>query len=93
MHVYAATEYYSPQRLVSEFSEILGKPANVVQVPNETFKSFLPPQVAQEMLENMLLLEDPGYYGGADLAESLSMLEEKPTTWKEFVEANKEKWL
>lgn len=91
--MYAATEYYSPQRLVSEFSEVLGKPANFVQVPSETFKSFLPPQVAQEMLENMLLLEDPGYYGGADLTESLSMLDEKPTTWKEFVEANKAKWL
>lgn len=91
--MYAATEYCSPQRLVSEFSEVLGKPAKFVQVPSEAFKSFLPTQVAQELLENMLLLEDPGYYGGANLTESLSMLDKKLTTWKEFVEANKEKWL
>ncbi|KAH8810906.1 hypothetical protein F5884DRAFT_875853 [Xylogone sp. PMI_703] len=91
--VYAATDYYTPSRLVSEFSEVTGKPATAVQVPEDTFKSFLPPNVAQELLENMLLLEDPGYYAGADLTESLKLVEEKPTTWKEFVAKNKAKWL
>ena len=71
----------------------MGKPAAFAQIPAETFKSFLPQPVAQELLENMLLLEDPGYYGGADLSESLEMLSEHPTTWKEFVQANKAKWL
>lgn len=61
-------------------------------MPQEVFKSFLPPAVAQEMLENMLLLEDPGYYGGADLSESLALLEEKPTTWRDFVAKNKDKF-
>lgn len=45
------------------------------------------------MLENFLLLEDPGYYNKADLTESLSILDEKPVTWKAFVEKNKAKWL
>lgn len=40
----------------------------------------------------MLLLEDPGYYGGADLKESVSLLDDKPVSWKDFVEKNKEKW-
>ncbi|KAF4983963.1 hypothetical protein FZEAL_755 [Fusarium zealandicum] len=90
--IYAATDYYTPSRLISEFSEVIGKPASYSQVPTEAFKSFLPPSIAEEMTENMLLLEDPGYYAGADLEESLSLLDEKPTTWKEFVEQYKSKW-
>lgn len=78
---------------MSEFSEVIGKPAGFVQIPGDTFKSFLPPPVAQELLENMYLTEDPGYYAGADLSESLGMLDEKPTSWKQFVEDNKAKWL
>jgi len=56
------------------------------------FKSFMPPAAAQELLENMFLLEDPGYYAGADLSETLSLLDQKPITWKGFVEANKSRW-
>lgn len=44
------------------------------------------------MLENMLLLEDPGYYGGESLASSLALLDQKPTAWKEFVAKNRGKW-
>jgi hypothetical protein len=44
-------------------------------------------------MENMLLLQDPGYYAGADLTESLQLLgPDKPTTWKAYVEENKSKW-
>ncbi|KAF7552045.1 hypothetical protein G7Z17_g4597 [Cylindrodendrum hubeiense] len=92
-HIYAATEYYTPSRIMSEFSEVIGKPATYNQISDDDFKSTRPPALAQEMLENMLLLEDPGYYGGADLKESHDLLSEKPTTWKEFVEIYKEKWL
>lgn len=92
-HLYAATDYFSPKRLMREFGEVLGKPAAFVQIPAETFKSFLPPPVAQELLENMYLTEDPGYYAGADLSESLGLLDEKPISWKEFVEQNKARWL
>ncbi|QPC71976.1 hypothetical protein HYE68_002728 [Fusarium pseudograminearum] len=90
--VFAATDYYSPNRITTEFSEVMGKPATFNQVPADVFKTFLPAAVADELTENMMLLEDPGYYGGADLKESLDMLDEKPITWKEFVEKNKSKW-
>lgn len=91
--IYAATNYYTPKQIVSEFSGVIREPTSFVQLPEEVFKSFLPPPIAQELTENMLLLEDPGYYAGADLSESLAILSEKPKTWKEFVEANKAKWL
>ncbi|SPJ76110.1 related to nitrogen metabolic regulation protein nmr [Fusarium torulosum] len=90
--VFAATDYYSPNRIVSEFSEVMGKPATFNQVPADVFKTFLPAPIAEELTENMILLEDPGYYGDADLKESLDLLDEKPVTWKEFVEKNKSKW-
>ncbi|KAK3723033.1 hypothetical protein LTR37_002179 [Vermiconidia calcicola] len=92
-HIYAAVDYYTPKRLVAEFGEVLGVPAAFAQIPEEMFKSFLPPPVAQELLENMLLLEDPGYYAGAKLGESLRFMDGEPTTWKEFVQANKARWV
>lgn len=70
----------------------MGKPATFSQVTADVFKTFLPAPVAEELTENMILLEDPGYYGDADLKESLDLLDEKPVTWKEFVEKNKSKW-
>lgn len=78
--------------MVSQFSEVTGKPAAFQQISDDAYKATLPPAAAQEMLENMLLLEEPGYYAGADLSDSLKMLEEQPTAWKEFVAANKAKW-
>ncbi|KAH7009871.1 hypothetical protein EDB80DRAFT_573857 [Ilyonectria destructans] len=91
--IYAATDYYSPSQLAADFSTVIGKPAVAIQLPDDVFKSFLPPNAAQELLENMKLLEDPGYYAGADLKETLSLLSEKPITWKEFAESFKEKWM
>ena len=41
--------------------------------------------MAEELLENHLFMEDPGYFNGASLQESLDLLEDKPTTWQEFV--------
>lgn len=90
--IYEAADYYSPSRIVSEFSEVTGKKASWTQIPEDKYKSFLPPPAAQELLENHLLLENPGYYAGANLEESLSLLQQKPVTWKEFVAKNLDKF-
>lgn len=90
--ILAASAYISPNQLMAEWSEVTGKEGKYVQVDAEVFKSFLPPPVAQELLENMLLLENPGYYAGQDLQPSHDLLDEKPTTWKQFVEKNKSHW-
>lgn len=92
-HIYAANNYLTPAEAVSQFSEVIGKPAVFQQLPNEVYKSFLPAPVAQELLENMLLFGDAGYYGGADLTASLNLVDEKPTSWKEYVEKSKAKLL
>ncbi|KAM0332104.1 hypothetical protein ACHAQA_002376 [Verticillium albo-atrum] len=83
--ILAATDYYTPERVLAEFEEVTGKKTQFAQVSAEQYKSFLPEAMAQEMLENHLFIEDPGYYNGAGLQESLEILEDKPTTWKEFI--------
>lgn len=82
--ILAATDYYTPDRITSEFEEATGKKINYIQVTPDQYKGFLPPSVAEEFLENHLFIENPGYYNGASLKESLDALEDKPTTWKEY---------
>lgn len=77
---------------MADFTAATGKKATYKQVSNDVYKSFLPASFAQEMLENMLLLQGPGYYAGADLSSSLALLDRKPTTWKDFAKTNKGKW-
>lgn len=64
-----------------------------MQISEEVFKSFLPEQKAQEICETVLLFQQGiGYYAGADLSESLKLLDEKPTEWKEYAMNNLDKW-
>lgn len=90
--IHAAVRYYTVDEIVDEWQEVTGKTLKFVQLPHDTWKSYLPAPVAQELLENMLLLADVGYYAGADLAETNKLLDEPATTWRQYVEANKSKW-
>jgi hypothetical protein len=65
---------------------VTGKKTQFAQVDEATYKSFLPEFMAQEMLENHLFIEKPGYYGGEGLEKSHEMLEEKLVGWKEYVQ-------
>lgn len=90
--ILAATNYMTPDEIAKEFSEVIGKPASYYQLDAETFKSYLPEPAREELYENMMLFENEGYYEGKPLDESLALLDEKPTTWKAFVEQNKQVW-
>lgn len=78
---------------MEEFATIVHLPSRFVQVTPHAYRETFAEPTADEMTENMLLLEKPGYYDGADLAPSLALLDEKPTSWREFAEAHKERWL
>ncbi|KAM5441677.1 hypothetical protein MferCBS31731_003358 [Microsporum ferrugineum] len=87
--IYGATDYYTPDRIVAEFQAVKpqdGKGGAAIQISDKDFKDALPEKVREEMLQNMQLLYMYGYYGGASLKESLALLDEPPTTWKEFIE-------
>jgi hypothetical protein len=70
-------------------SEVTGKKTQFMQVDGNTYKSFLPPFMAQEFLENHLFVEKPGYYAGEGLEKSHSILEEKLVSWNEYVAKSK----
>jgi uncharacterized protein YbjT (DUF2867 family) len=84
-HVLGATDYYTPEQIVADFSQVTGKEASFVQLTAEQYTVVLPPMLAPALLESHLFIENPGYFTGESLAESLAILEEKPTTWKKFI--------
>ncbi|KIW74256.1 hypothetical protein Z517_12196 [Fonsecaea pedrosoi CBS 271.37] len=91
--IYGATAYYTPEQILAEFQAVKtrdGQGGAARHVPEEAFKKVLaakgmPEPIQDEMLQNMLLMPQFGYYGGADLAKSHAILDEPLTTWKDFV--------
>lgn len=79
--IYGATDYYTVEEIVKEFKEVFpeaGKTAKAVELPHEVFKGALakggmPEESQEELLENMRLMHEFGYYGGASLDESHSV--------------------
>jgi hypothetical protein len=65
---------------------VTGKKTQFMQIDETTYKSYLPEFMAQEMLENHLFIEEPGYYGGEGLEKSHENVEEKLVTFKEYLE-------
>jgi hypothetical protein len=94
--VLGATAYYTGKEIVDEFKSLFpaaGEAAGYFNIPHDKYKQALkgmglPEFAAQELLENMLLLEGAGYYGGEKLDESHAILEDKLTTWGEFLKAS-----
>jgi hypothetical protein len=75
--VYGATDYYTLDELVKQFKELYpeaGKDAKAIELPHEVFKGALakggmPEESQEELLQNMRLMDEFGYYGGASLEE------------------------
>jgi hypothetical protein len=91
--IYGATAYVTVEDIMKEFAEQYpeaGKGAKAVELPHAVFKGILeaagtPAESAEELLQNMRLMNEYGYYGKADLKESHEILVDKLTTWKEFM--------
>ncbi|KAL2832863.1 NAD(P)-binding protein [Aspergillus cavernicola] len=90
--VLEATAYYTPEEIVDTFSKVTGKKAVFIKVTPEQYRASLPEAVAEEYLENQLFVEDPGYFLGESLDDSLKLLDSKPTTWEQFVKKNAAAW-
>ncbi|KAI0434994.1 hypothetical protein F5Y09DRAFT_294459 [Xylaria sp. FL1042] len=89
-----ATEYLTAQGVVDTFKSVFpedGRTAVYFETPKDGFYAFmkstgLPDFAVDELYENMVLMQDFGYYGGASLDESHRFVEDTLTTWAEFVE-------
>ncbi|KAJ8132652.1 hypothetical protein O1611_g975 [Lasiodiplodia mahajangana] len=90
--VLGATAYMTAQEVVEGFAKVFpeaGKTAKYFQVPEAMFTSLmtskgLPDFAILELYENIQLLEEFGYFGGASLDESHRFLEDPLTTWEEY---------
>ncbi len=76
--ILGATNYYTLDEMVKEFKDLYpeaGKTAKTVELPHEVFKGILgkmgtPAEAQEELLQNMRLMNEFGYYGGDSLKES-----------------------
>ncbi|KAF2032890.1 putative nucleoside-diphosphate-sugar epimerase [Setomelanomma holmii] len=84
--ILGAEAYYTPEQALDILAEVTGKKTAFVQLDEKTYKSFLPEPVAQELLENHLFIEVPGYYGGESLEKSHAILDKKLVSLKEYLE-------
>ncbi|KAI0473693.1 NMRAL1 protein [Xylariaceae sp. FL0804] len=90
-----ATAYTTPAELVAGFRRAFpqtGEGARFARQSEADFRAGFaawgaPEFVATEMYENMLLMQDFGYYGGAPLEPSLALVEEPLTTWEQHIKA------
>lgn len=95
--VLGATAYVTPAEIVAEFREVYpeaGKTAGFFSMPHEQFVAAMtgngmPDFAAVEMLENMRLMNEGGYFGGQKLDESQAILQDQLTTWKEHLKGAK----
>lgn len=84
--ILGAAGYYTPPQILDSLAKITGKKTHFAQVPEDVYKSFLPAHMAQEMLENHLFIQDPGYFAGQDLDESLKAAKSNPVSWEQYIE-------
>ncbi|KZL88075.1 NmrA-like family protein [Colletotrichum incanum] len=95
--ILAATAYTTAGEAVEVFKKVYpeaGKTARYNEASHDDFrKAFIsmgmPDFAAEEMLQNMRLLNEFGYYGGEKLDESHAIVEDKLTTWEEHVKTSK----
>lgn len=88
----AASGYYTAEEVLKTFSEVTGKNATFIQATPDQYKAALPASIAEELLENHLFIENPGYFLGEPLDETLKLLDSKPTDWAEFAKKNISAW-
>lgn len=94
--IYGAEKYYTLSDIIKIFSEVKpidGKGARYVQIPGDKYKEVLagygmPPFIQEELLQNWQLNVSPGYFLGESLDESQSILDEKLTSFAEYLELN-----
>lgn len=91
--ILGATEYMTLREIVEAFKKTFpeaGKTATYKELTRDVYVQILtgagmPEFAAEELLENMRLLKEYGYYGGDSLEETHRLVEDRLTTWEEFM--------
>lgn len=68
-----------------------GKDARFEQVSHEAYRDAMqgPDFIREELLENMRLIGEYGYFGGESLAPSLAVVQDKLTSWEDHMKASR----
>ncbi|KAL8861544.1 MAG: hypothetical protein Q9178_002068 [Gyalolechia marmorata] len=89
-----ATAFYSPAELVETWKKVTGKDIKLGQASDEAWGQNIPPEIMGVLKDSSGLIEDYRYYGPSgqeELEWTLAQMDDPPTTWAKFVEAN-EPW-
>ena len=98
--VYGATAYVKAEEIVATFKKLYpeaGATARYYELPKDVYLNILTKQAgmpdfaAEELYENMQLMNVFGYYFGKTLDWSHSLLEDPLTTWEEHAK-NAKAW-
>ncbi|KAF3916336.1 hypothetical protein ABW21_db0204869 [Orbilia brochopaga] len=103
VNIAEAAGFWSGDDVVRIFTEVTGQQANYVQLEEPVFVGFLPTkELGQEMLENMLLVRDYGYFGptveGAkkaveeDIKKFYEPKDKQPQGLEEYIKEHKDKF-
>ncbi|KAL1742765.1 hypothetical protein HDZ31DRAFT_42531 [Schizophyllum fasciatum] len=95
--VYGATAYTTPVEILNALKKVYptaGKDAVFQRLSGEEYKASLaaqgfPEASQEELLQNMRLIYEYGYYGGDKLDWSLSLLDEPPSTWEQYIKGHR----
>ncbi|KAI2641112.1 NmrA-like family protein [Xylaria nigripes] len=88
-----ATEYLTAQEVVDTFKRVFpkaGAKAFFHALSKDEYYGFMknsgmPDIAVDEMYENMLLMQDFGYYGGEPLEDSHKLVTDRLTRWEDFI--------
>lgn len=90
--VNGVSDWVTPDQIVNTLSKTANIKVDFQEVSPEEFKGFMPPAIATEMMENMVLVRKWSYFGkGAEKtqAESNKILGDmKLIVWEQFVKQN-----
>jgi uncharacterized protein YbjT (DUF2867 family) len=87
----AAQGMYTYEEVVQILSKVSGKTVKFQQLPDETFKGFLPAAFREELYEMYLLFRDYGYFGEGmekQVEEGKKGVKAKLNTLEEFLRKN-----
>ncbi|KAI1333555.1 NmrA-like family protein [Xylariaceae sp. FL0016] len=91
-----ASTYLTGEQIVDSFKKLYpedGQTARYFQLSEEMFRGFMkgtPEFIIEEFYENMVLMQDYGYYGGASLDETHKYIDDHLTTLTEHMKASQQ---
>lgn len=61
--VFGASGWYTPVEMMTAVEKVSGQKATFTTVPDQVYAGFLPPNIADELVETFLFLQQYGLFG------------------------------